>query len=171
MAFLYWHFRAQEPSRQHAKRMTRWEQCARCTMPGWIFRLLLISRLLLDVEADVRFKNLMAPSRHSGLSSLSPKLPRSSDTRMSAWAGTSSSRISPKRISTRSCHSSAFFSCSLVVRRDRHTWIKRFSRDVGADVLFDGKDACTSTGPFHRAQGAVYQWTSARSDHRYHAVM
>ena len=37
-------------------------------------------------HSDSRFKHLMTPSRHSGLSSLSPKEPKSSLTMMSAFS-------------------------------------------------------------------------------------
>ena len=43
----------------------------------------------------LRFRNLEAPSKHSGLSSLSPNEPKSSLTRMSTCSGTSRARISP----------------------------------------------------------------------------
>ena len=56
---------------------------------------------------DGRFRNLIAPSRHSGESSLSPKDPRSSETMISAGSGTSMVRMSPKMISTEDPHSRA----------------------------------------------------------------
>ena len=49
----------------------------------------------LNIGDTLRFKNLIAPSKHSGLSSLSPNEPRSSLTRMSTFSGTSKDRISP----------------------------------------------------------------------------
>ena len=58
-----------------------------------------------------RLRNRMAPSRHSGDSSLSPNDPNSSETMMSAGSGTSIVRMSPKMISTDWPHSSAWRSC------------------------------------------------------------
>ena len=54
-----------------------------------------VSARMHTSEASSRFKNRIAPSRHSGLSSLSPNEPRSSDTSMSASSGTARLRISP----------------------------------------------------------------------------
>jgi hypothetical protein len=74
-------------------------------------------RRALDVSHsahfDGRFSTLIAPSRHSGLNSLSPKEPNSSETMMSAGSGTSICLISPKMRFTRVPHSSSFRSCSL----------------------------------------------------------
>lgn len=56
---------------------------------------------------DVRLRKRIAPSKHSGESSLSPNDPSSSETMMSAGSGTSSVRMSPKMISTEPPHSSA----------------------------------------------------------------
>ena len=60
-----------------------------------------------------RLRNRIAPSRHSGLNSLSAKLPSNSETTISANSGISIFRISPKMISTVSCHSSSLRSCNL----------------------------------------------------------
>jgi hypothetical protein len=62
---------------------------------------------------DVRFKKRIAPSRHSGLSSLSPKEPNNSLTIMSAGSGTDKDRMSPNSRWTLSFHSEAFRLCKL----------------------------------------------------------
>lgn len=62
---------------------------------------------------NLRFKNLIAPSRHSGLSSLSPNEPSSSLTMISPGSGTCIMRISPYTSSTLSRHSFCFRPCSL----------------------------------------------------------
>ena len=68
----------------------------------------------------VRFRNRIAPSRHSGLSSLSPKDPSSSLTRISTFSGISRVRMSPKSSFTLSSpHSVACRSCRLYSRRQR----------------------------------------------------
>lgn len=56
------------------------------------------------IEMPPGFKKRWAPSRHSGESSLSPKEPSSSLTRMSACSGASHARMSTATIVTRSCH-------------------------------------------------------------------
>ena len=53
------------------------------------------------------FRKRSAPSRHSGESSLSPKLPSSSLTRMSASSGAAQLRMSAGATVTRSPHLSA----------------------------------------------------------------
>ena len=61
-----------------------------------------------------RFRNRIAPSRHSGLNSLSPKEPNNSLTRMSTCSGTSRVRMSPNMRCTRSDpHSVRCRSCKL----------------------------------------------------------
>lgn len=60
------------------------------------------------------FKNFWAPSRHSGESSLSPKDPNNSETRMSAFSGAFQSRISQETMVTRSPHSSSDRACKLL---------------------------------------------------------
>ncbi len=62
---------------------------------------------------DLRFKKRIAPSRHSGLSSLSPKEPSSSLTIISAGSGTRTDRMSPNSRWTFSFHSEAFRCCRL----------------------------------------------------------
>lgn len=64
-------------------------------------------------NSNLRFRNLMAPSRHSGLSSLSPNEPSSSLTMISPCSGTWIMRISPYNSSTLSRHSFCFRLCSL----------------------------------------------------------
>lgn len=58
-------------------------------------------------------RNFWAPSKHSGESSLSPKDPSSSETRMSAFSGASHSRMSHETIVTLSPHSSSARHCNL----------------------------------------------------------
>lgn len=58
------------------------------------------------VNVRSRFKNLVTPSRHSGLSSLSPKEPNNSLTNTSTFSGISIERISPNK----SCISWSFHS-------------------------------------------------------------
>lgn len=67
-----------------------------------------------ETRGSSRFRNREAPSKHSGLSSLSPKEPSSSLIRMSTFSGTSSVRISPNRSLTFSSpHSSRWRSWRL----------------------------------------------------------
>ena len=53
------------------------------------------------------FRNLCAPSRHSGDSSLSPNDPNSSETSTSAGSGGSTDRMSLEMTVTKSLHPSA----------------------------------------------------------------
>jgi hypothetical protein len=72
-------------------------------------------------QRDLRFKKRIAPSRHSGLSSLSPKEPNNSLTTMSAGSGITSDRMSPNKMPTFSLHSEAFRCCRL---RGGHGYIR-----------------------------------------------
>jgi hypothetical protein len=93
-------------------------------------------------QRDLRFKKRIAPSRHSGLSSLSPKEPSSSLTTMSACSGSTMDRMSPNKTPTFSLHSEAFRCCRL--RGGSHGYIRWISiwemstvnlRYIGAGIL------------------------------------
>ena len=68
--------------------------------------------------AHSRFKNLTAPSKHSGLNSLSPNEPRSSVIRISTFSGNSRLLMSPKWSWTCSPHSAFRLSCNLAKVKD-----------------------------------------------------
>src|SRR6266702_3079689 len=95
---------------------------------------------------DLRFKKRIAPSRHSGLSSLSPKEPNNSLTIMSAGSGKERDRMSPKSRGTFSFHSEAFRRCRLwdSVTGARHPdpliTSMANSRYISARVLLDSVD-------------------------------
>lgn len=94
-------------------------------------------------ESDARFKNRIAPSRHSGLSSLSPNDPRSSLTRMSACSGISMLRMSPKSNITAFPHSLCWRCWSLLVegRQDdakKYIRIEGGVRDICVGILLYG---------------------------------
>jgi hypothetical protein len=103
-------------------RRATWQTTA---APGEPYKLQVLRCLQLRIERQIssyddavthdylRLRKRPAPSRHSGLSSLSPKDPNNSDTKMSAGSGTSIDLMSPKRIFTESPHSNACFSCRL----------------------------------------------------------
>ena len=98
-----------------------------CTMPELKFHLLReIMRLGSGCDEknqrDLRFKKRIAPSRHSGLSSLSPKEPNNSLTTMSAGSGSTRDRMSPNKMPTFSLHSEAFRCCKL--REGGHGYIR-----------------------------------------------
>jgi hypothetical protein len=90
---------------------------------------------------DLRFKKRIAPSRHSGLSSLSPKEPNNSLTTMSASSGSTRDRMSPNNMPTSfSLHSEAFRCCRL--KEGGHGYIKSIwvmstvnLRYIGAGIL------------------------------------
>jgi hypothetical protein len=70
--------------------------------------------VVIDGKLDgSRFKKRVAPSRHSGLSSLSPNEPKSSLTTMSTFSGSSMNRISPKTNLTFAPHSRSCRLCKL----------------------------------------------------------
>lgn len=102
-------------------------------------------------QRDPRFKKRVAPSRHSGLSSLSPKEPNNSLTTMSTGSGSTRDRMSPNKMPTFSLHSEAFRCCRLRGGGGGHGYIRWISvwakstvnlRYIGAGVLLYRINKC-----------------------------
>ena len=91
------------------------ERCVRCKNKESIYHPL-TKRSAIQTEQLGRlipFKNLAAPSRHSGLSSLSPNDPKSSLTRISTFCGRDITLMSPYSKVTSEFHSNRFLCCKL----------------------------------------------------------
>lgn len=111
-------------------------------------------------NGGVRFKNRMAPSRHSGLNSLSPKEPSSSLTSISTFSGTSSVLISPNNSCTSSSHSTSFRSCKLAAIHQNSCADPPHEKDVrdkGVGVLLDSIDKGFLVRTFYGAPASCYQ--------------
>lgn len=110
----------------------------------------------------LRFKNRIAPSKHSGLNSLSPNDPKSSLTKISTGSGTSTRRMSPVINSTEEPHSFALRPCRLACRMNEQglTHVNEDARHERIRVLLDCVNKCISFGPLNGFEASRNEGTT-----------
>jgi len=114
-------------------------------------------------QTYLRFRKRIAPSKHSGLNSLSPKDPNSSLSNISTGSGISIRLMSPGMSTTEEPHSFALRPWRLVHqmnKRGSETHAGEDARHKGIRVLLDCVDKCIFLGSLNSFEASRNEGTT-----------